>query len=501
MSAPLRQREFRLLFSGQVVSNLGDWLDYLALAVLIAYVWDKGPEALAALAIVIALPWIFVAPFAGVLVDRWPKRSVLIGADLARAAVVVGLVFAPNLYVLLVLVAFKTTFSTFFNPAEQATIRIIVPESQLHAANALSQFVVQSTKVIGPALGGVLVALFSPRVAFGVDAFTFLVSAAILTRLPAIVVPRDASEDGAEEDDEDEGGYWAELRAGFAYIASRRALMIGIASFAGTIFILFAFDALSPLAFRELGVSRALFGLAVAGIGAGGVLGAVLVGRRGGDVNPFVLMGGAEVIIGGMVALIGVGLLTELDAPPLVWTPVLLVVGIASAGVLVGGPTIIQRETPPELMGRVSTTATSIPTAFQMFAPLIGAALAKWQSVGFVFTLAGGALALLGAIVLTVRPPVGIGVGAPEEPLTDVHGQAQGPAELNAVRRYAMADVDVLKAAGFDLDSLSSDEQAAVGRLSQDELDSLASIRAKLNAEPEVSGHMKPVAGDGNFVW
>jgi MFS family permease len=207
MSAPLRQREFRLLFSGQCVSNLGDWLDFIALAVLIAYVWDMGPAALAALSIAIAIPWIFVAPFSGVLVDRWPKKQVLIGSDLVRAVVVAGLIFAPSLPLLVALVALKTTVATFFQPAEQATIRIIVAEAQLHQANALSQLVQQSTKVIGPALGGLIVAVASPRVAFGVDAATFLVSAAILARMRPIDDPLARGEDEA-----DEGGYWAELR-------------------------------------------------------------------------------------------------------------------------------------------------------------------------------------------------------------------------------------------------------------------------------------------------
>ena len=58
MTAPLKLREFRLLFPAQVASNIGDWLDYLALAVLIAYVWEDGPGALAALAVVLAVPWI-----------------------------------------------------------------------------------------------------------------------------------------------------------------------------------------------------------------------------------------------------------------------------------------------------------------------------------------------------------------------------------------------------------------------------------------------------------
>src|SRR4051794_5933124 len=425
MTAPLKLREFRLLFTAQVASNIGDWLDYLALAVLIAYVWEKGPGALAALAIVLAVSWIFVAPFSGVLVDRWPKKFVLIGADLARAAVVAGLIFAPNLYVLLVLVFLKTTFSTFFTPAEQATIRVVVPEEELHAANSLSQFVLQATKVIGPALGGLLVAATSPRVAFGVDAATFLLSAAVLSFLRPVEVARSSDE---FEDEQAVGGYWHELREGLAYVASRRALLIAIGSFSAALFLLFCFDALSPLAFKELGVSKALFGLAVAGIGLGGVLGTIVVGNYASGVNPFALMGAGEVIVGAMVVVIGADLLASFDLPAIVFTPVLIVVGIASAGVLIGAPTIIQLETPAELMGRVSTTANSVPTAFQMFAPLVGAALAEWRSVGFVFALAGGALAAPGPLRLAPRPEVGVGVPVAAV-ATDAVSMAGLPAE------------------------------------------------------------------------
>src|SRR4051794_9256185 len=311
MSAPLRLREYRLLFCGQCVSNLGDWLDFIALTVLIAYVWEMGPSALAALSIAIAVPWIFIAPFGGVWVDRWPKKRVMVGADLLRAAIVAGLIVAPSLPVLLVLVFLKTSVATFFAPADQATIRLIVPESLLHQANALTQLVTQSTKIIGPALGGLIVAVASPRVAFGVDAVTFLVSAAILSRLRPIDDPqaRRAAED---DDDEEEGGYWAELREGLAYIVGRRALVLCILGFGATIFLLFCFDSLSVLAFQELGVSKALFGLAIAGIGAGGVLGTIAVGRYGGDLNPFILLGGGTAIVGGCVLLLGVALLGDL---------------------------------------------------------------------------------------------------------------------------------------------------------------------------------------------
>jgi MFS family permease len=411
LSVPLHIRQFRLLFGGQVVSNLGDWLDFLALVVLIAYVWHMGAAALAALAVVVAVPWIVVAPFVGPLADRWPKKTVMIGADLARAAAVVGLIFAPNLAVLLVLVGIKTVFSTLFAPAEEATIRFTVPDEELHAANALSHFVGQATKVVGPALGGLLVGLTNPRVAFGVDAATFLASALILSRMTRVEAGvDDRTDDGDPDEDEEELGYWQEMREGLTHILSRRALMLGIFGMAAATFLLVAFDTLSPLAFLQLGATKAEFGLAIGAVGLGGVVGAVLVGRYGGDANPFVLMGASELVVGGLVALVGWGLLSHADLPPLTWVPVLLVVGLAAAGVLIAAPTIIQLETPPQMMGRVSASAGAVPTVFQVFAPIVGAAVASWRSVGFVFAAAGGGLAALGVVMVILRMPVGVGV-------------------------------------------------------------------------------------------
>jgi MFS family permease len=527
MSAPLRLREYRLLFSGQCVSNLGDWLDFIALTVLIAYVWEMGPSALAALSIAIAIPWIFVAPFAGVWVDRWPKKRVMIGSDLARAAIVATLIVAPNLPVLLILVFLKTSVATFFAPADQATIRLIVPESLLHQANALTQLVTQSTKIIGPALGGLIVAVASPRVAFGSDAATFLVSAAILSRLRPIDDPQARR---AEEDDEEEGGYWAELREGLAYIVGRRALVLCIVGFGATIFLLFCFDSLSVLAFQELGVSKALFGLAIAGIGAGGVLGTIAVGRYGGDVNPFILLGGGTAIVGGCVLLLGVALLGDLGAPPWIWTPVLMVVGIASAGILVASPTIIQKETPPELMGRVSASATAIPTGLQMFAPIAGAAVAEWQSVGFLFAVAGGALAALGLVVVAARVPVGAGVelGAAAEvadAATPIRGEeppeassdsdqfaaaavataaaTKGNGRATIVRpksnkEVRMSNADKLRDAGVGVPEGGDD---AVNTLSDQEIDTLIAITGKLDGTDEVAGHARALADTGYVVW
>ena len=376
----------------------------------------------------------------------------------------------------------------------------------------------QSTKIIGPALGGLLVAVTSPRVAFGVDAATFLAvgrdpRADAPDRRPA--APRRRAR-ARKRTEEEEPGYWAELREGLAYIAARRALVLCIAGFGATLFLLFCFDTLSPLAFQELGVSKALFGLAIAGIGAGGVLGTIAVGRYGGDVNPFVLLGGGTAIVGGCVALMGLALVSDLGLPPWFWTPVLVVVGVASAGILVASPTIIQKETPPELMGRVSTSATSIPTGLQMLAPIAGAALAEWQSVGFVFAdrrrrarrprrRPAGRAGARRASASSSRPPPRsrtrphrftqlrqtASSSLPRRPSWPVRRRSMAGRRAsgrNPTRRHIMSNADKLRDAGVGVPDGGDD---AVNTLSAEEVDSLIAIKAKLDGTDEVAGHAR----------
>src|SRR4051794_2767575 len=176
IAKPLRHRAFRLLFAGQVISDLGDWLSFLAIIALIVYKWyanepddSAAAGALAAFSIAQIIPWAFVAPLSGVWVDRWPRKTVMIVADLIRAGVAFALVFAPNLPVLLVLVAISGVVSTFFTPARQASIRSVVPDEDLLAANSLSQLSVQLGKVIGPAIGGLLVTIGGSQAAFVVN--------------------------------------------------------------------------------------------------------------------------------------------------------------------------------------------------------------------------------------------------------------------------------------------------------------------------------------------
>jgi MFS family permease len=412
--APLRHRAFRLLFGGQVVSDLGDWLDFLALITLLVYKWGLGAGALAALSVAIALPWAFVAPIAGVWVDRWPRKPVMVTCDLARAVVVLGLVFANSLPVVLALVFVKTVFSTFFGPARRATIASTVPQDDLLPANGLSQLSVQGTKVVGPALGGILVALAGPRAAFVVDALTFVVSALLIMQLPSAAA---TAADQAEEEQQGRS-FRREFREGFAYLVHRRTLRMAVGSMAAALFIIFIIDSLGVLALKRLGVDAALFGLAVGSIGLGTACGAILVGQWGKRFNPFQIMGGGQCVGGLMVALLGVAVLLSARGTGPGSILLYLVIGFSAAAVFVPYEYILQVETPQEMMGRVFATANGVQTLFQLGAPPLGAILASTWGVGPVFTAAGGLLALVGVGVLFLRPQVGTTPGAVDAGLT-----------------------------------------------------------------------------------
>lgn len=399
--APLRHRPFRLLFGGQLVSDLGDWLDFLALIALIVYQWELGPSALAALSIAVALPFAVIAPLSGVWADRLPRKTVMLAADVGRALVVLGLVFAPNLPTILALVVARGVLSTFFGPARQATIALVVPQDDLLAANSLSQLSFQLTKILGPVLGGLLVAAVGPRAAFMVDAVTFLVSAAFIVQLPSMAPPAQTKGETRPQ----APSFWREFREGLAFLIRRRSLFLAVASNSAAWVVIFAFDSLGALALRELGLGEALFGLTIGSIGLGTAAGAVAIGQWGKRAHPFVTMGAGQIAGGLVVALLGVAVALHARGTA-AWVIVYVPIGLAAAAVFVPYGFVVQVETPPELLGRVFATAGGIQNAFLLMAPPLGALLAELWGVGFVFAAAGVTFALLGLVVLLLRPAI-----------------------------------------------------------------------------------------------
>ncbi len=393
---PLRHRTYRLLIAGQLISNLGDWLALLALYALIVYQWDQGARGVGALLTAQTLPYAVIAPLAGVLADRWPRRAVMVVCDLARAGTTLGLAWAPNLGVALALVLLTGVCSSLFAPAQSATVRSTVPEEDLLAAGALSTFVTNSARFLGPALGGIVVGFGGARTAFLVDAVSFLASAAILSRLPALATTQPSR-------DEQQQPFGQALLSGLRHLARRRELVLAAASMVAVLCLLRASDTLLPVVGKALGVSEGRLGLFFTGSGLGYIVGAAAVGQWGQRVPPLAIAGAALLAIGGLTALIGLAALRASghNAGALFAAGALL--GCGYAALLVSYGYVFQRATPPELMGRVSGTMLALNTGAPLLVPLGVTFLTSRLEVSAIYVGTGLALVLIGLVVLGLR--------------------------------------------------------------------------------------------------
>ncbi|HYG09568.1 MAG TPA: MFS transporter [Pyrinomonadaceae bacterium] len=180
---------FRHLWSGQVVSEIGDWLNNIAVLALALELAGAGRQgrAIAIYAIARHLPLFLFGPIAGVVVDRTDRRRVMIWADVARAVLAAGFLLAQafsSLPLIYMVGASLFAVSAFFNAAKRATIPVIVTETdELLGANSLSASTTAATIAVGSALGGLVATFISRDLVFVLNAFTFLASALLISRI------------------------------------------------------------------------------------------------------------------------------------------------------------------------------------------------------------------------------------------------------------------------------------------------------------------------------
>ncbi len=196
----LRQNPaFRNLWYGQVVSELGDWLNSIAIYALILKLSDSG-MAMAGAMMAKLLPIVLVSPIAGVVVDRVDRKIVMIVSDLLRCIVVLAFLLVEDqniLWLVYALVIIEISLSGFFEPARSAIIPSLVAKKDLVTANALSGATWSVMLAFGAALGGVIVHLFGIRIAFILDASTFLISAWFIAKIPNL--KKSAKKDSAKQ--------------------------------------------------------------------------------------------------------------------------------------------------------------------------------------------------------------------------------------------------------------------------------------------------------------
>lgn len=180
-----RNRSFRLLWLGQVVSQMGDWFNTIALYTIILQLTGSGRDV-GLLLVARFVPSFLFGPISGVVADRFSRQKIMIWSDLARALVVLGFLFvrrADQLWIIYVLTVLQLGLSTFFEPAKTAAIPSIVEDRELVAANAISSVTWSAMLTIGAAIGGLMTSAFGTNVAFILDAATYLLSAALIASI------------------------------------------------------------------------------------------------------------------------------------------------------------------------------------------------------------------------------------------------------------------------------------------------------------------------------
>lgn len=183
-----RNRSFRQLWLGQVVSQMGDWFDTIALYTIILKLTGSGRD-IGLLLVARFIPSFFFGPISGVVADRFSRQQIMIVSDLLRAVVVLGFLFVrrpDQLWIIYVLTVFQLGLSTFFEPAKTASIPSIVEDRELIAANAISSVTWSVMLTLGAAIGGFITSSFGTDAAFILDALSYLLSAALIAsiRLP-----------------------------------------------------------------------------------------------------------------------------------------------------------------------------------------------------------------------------------------------------------------------------------------------------------------------------
>lgn len=374
---------YRRLWSARTVSQWGDVFATVALALL---VFDLTGSALGVSAVVVAeiVPVLLLAPFAGTLVDRLPRVRVMIGADLLRAVLATTLVFAGDSVAALYAIAFGLSVgAVLFNPAANSALPTLVDDNELIAANGgIWTAAVLSQIALAP-LAGLLYTAFGPGPAFTIDAFSFLVSAAVLTGLRLPTTPASTTRQG----------FFADALAGVRLLAGDRLLR---ALGAGQLLAALSAGATSALlvvlARDHLALPPSGYGLLLGAIGVGAATGPLLLTRLIRNPRRPVFVFGPYVLRG-LVDLV----LATVTAVPLA-VLALATYGLGTSTGAVTFNSLLQAHTPPEARGRIFASFDVLWQLGRLVSLLVGGLLAAALGIQAVFYL-GGVLLLLAAAI------------------------------------------------------------------------------------------------------
>ncbi|MEO5986227.1 MAG: MFS transporter [Candidatus Limnocylindria bacterium] len=393
----VRNRNFSLLWVGQLVSLLGDRVHIIALGALVA---GRGTALEVGLVFAAtAVPSVILGPLAGVLVDRWDRRLTMIFCDVGRAVLVLAVPLAYEIHIGLVyLAAFViATVTLLFRPAKTAIVPAIVGNRDLVTANSAMSVPETAADLLGFPIAGLIVTALSSVIgaAFILDAGTYVVSAVLIW---AMIVPRQIEPPSERLSI---GSVWREMREGFAFLWGEAALlsntllstMAQVAVGAEIVVsLLYARDVVDrgAVSFEQI------YSLLLTAIAVGSVTAGVAVGALGNRLpkGPLVITG----FIGMGLSLIVAGLVTD---------PILAIIAFFFTGAMnmlfiIPTVTLFQERTPQRLMGRVVSSRQAL---------VFGSIAASMGLSGWLAGILGPAMVLgLSGAICAAAGIIGIGV-------------------------------------------------------------------------------------------
>jgi MFS family permease len=393
----MRLTVMRRVWYAQVVSLLGDFLALFAVISVVSFKMHGTANQITWVQIAYMFPLVILGPVAGVFVDRWPLKPTLIASDLIRAVLALLLILTTSIWHVYVVLAGLSAVSSFFGPAQTVTIRTHIEAEGLVGANALMQMAFMGARILGPASAGALVAALGPDSCYALDVLSFFASASLIG---SVAIRRPAAQGAAPGNRIRD--ILRDMTAGLTFILHHAAILFVVVAMAAGLFIVGCFGPLIAIYVREaLHASSGVFGVVSAMVGVGMMVGTPLVRR-------IVQVMRHETLVLAGIGGIGVAVLL-LGALPYVTAALAatFAIGFAFGAIMVPAQTLLQRDTPHAMLGRVSSTMTSVVFFAQILGLVLSGELAGAIGVRAVFflcaALAGG-LALGGALMIGAPP-------------------------------------------------------------------------------------------------
>lgn len=396
----LRSWNFSALFLGGFISNVGSYFTSVAI-IFLGLVFTSGlseSEATRAIALMTTftlLPMLILGPIAGVLVDKFDRKKVMIIADVLGAVAAFGLILATQMWHIYLFAIFNSSVRQFFYPAKTASIPKLVKQDQLLSANGFIQTTSQLSRLIGPLLAGFLIAAVGFDIAFIVDGCSYILSAILLLTIRANLKPEQAEEKITIR------SVGTGLKEGFKLAFGDKIITFVIILFSFTILMIGMVDPLIvPYMSFEFGIGEEQFGMMMSFAAISGLILAIVISIKGQMKRKLTFMTVTILIASFCLAFLGLAPLLP-GGVAWIWAGMILV-GMINVGFNLPFATLLQRIVPNKDLGKISGVIDTVITAASVTASGIAAALAGVISTSWIFIILTIAIAVGGIVGLVV---------------------------------------------------------------------------------------------------